>query len=190
MTWPLGALAAGGFAAGLLAPWVFRAAGAVLRGMEWLPDGAGSALADSEGLAWGLCLGSALLVGLSAAAFFGRVLLLRGRRVGSAVTWDCGYAAPTARMQYTASSFGEPLTGLFRAVVRPGQRARPPRGLFAEASEFSSAAKDLFRGRVFAPAFRAVGAAAGRLRWLQQGRTQLYVLYVALTALALLLWRL
>jgi hypothetical protein len=30
----------------------------------------------------------------------------------------------------------------------------------------------------------------GRLRWLQQGRVQLYVLYIAVTLLFLLLWKL
>jgi hypothetical protein len=30
----------------------------------------------------------------------------------------------------------------------------------------------------------------GRMRWLQQGRLRLYVLYIALTLLALLVWKL
>ena len=40
-----------------------------------------------------------------------------GRSVTASVTWDCGYARPTARMQYTASSFAQPLTTLFRWLL-------------------------------------------------------------------------
>ena len=35
-----------------------------------------------------------------------------------------------------------------------------------------------------------IGAELSRLRWLQQGSVQLYVLYIALTLLALLIWKL
>ena len=34
-------------------------------------------------------------------------------------TWDCGYAMPAPRMQYSASSFAERLVGLFSFVLRP-----------------------------------------------------------------------
>jgi hypothetical protein len=35
-----------------------------------------------------------------------------------------------------------------------------------------------------------VGWVLARMRWLQQGRIQLYVLYIALTLLVLLVWKL
>ena len=37
---------------------------------------------------------------------------MRTHAVTEALTWDCGYAAPTARMQYSASSFADLLVGL------------------------------------------------------------------------------
>ena len=43
--------------------------------------------------------------------------LLASRRVDESVTWGCGYPQPTARMQYTASSFAQPLTDLFRPLL-------------------------------------------------------------------------
>ncbi|MCC7518818.1 MAG: oxidoreductase [Verrucomicrobiae bacterium] len=190
MTRPMEALATTTLAASLFAPLALRAAGALVRNMSWLPDGAASSLAGCGRVVWGVCLGSALLVGLSATVFLFRARRRRGRPTRAAGTWDCGYAAPTARMQYTASSFSEPLTSLFRAVVRPGERARPPEKRFPAPSAFSSTGKDLFRGRVFVPVFRAVSEAAEWVRRLQQGRAQLYVLYVALAALALLVWKL
>ena len=187
---PLVIRAAACFIPGFLAPFAVRALAPVVAAMPGLPTGTAAALVEAEGTAWGIALGGALLAALAAAAFLARASLLRFRRVSAAGTWDCGYAAPTARMQYTASSFGEPLTGLFRRVSRPGRKARSPEGLFPSAASFSSEAKDVFHGKLFAPIFRVVGEASGRVRWLQHGRTQLYVLYVALTALILLVWKL
>src|SRR5205823_1331471 len=51
------------------------------------------------------------------------LLLLRARRSPRALTWDCGYAAPSTRMQYTGRSLGEWLTerltpSFFRPAVR------------------------------------------------------------------------
>src|SRR5438067_1498749 len=45
---------------------------------------------------------------------------------GRALTWDCGYARPTARMQYTASSFAQIVVRLFRSVLRPVVHAPRP----------------------------------------------------------------
>src|SRR5204863_144836 len=42
-----------------------------------------------------------------------RAWMLAGRAVRRAPTWSCGFEAPTARMQYTASSFAAPLLDLF-----------------------------------------------------------------------------
>ena len=43
---------------------------------------------------------------------------------------------------------------------------------------------------VFRPVFKAVGGVLSRMRWLQHGRLQMYVLYIAAALLALLVWRL
>jgi hypothetical protein len=51
-------------------------------------------------------------------------------------------------------------------------------------------APDVFRERLFAPLFSAVRWVALRLHRLQEGRIQLYVLYIAMTLLVLLVWKL
>jgi len=38
--------------------------------------------------------------------------------------------------------------------------------------------------------FRAASGTLARLRWLQHGRVQLYVLYILLTLVVLLVWKL
>ena len=105
-------------------------------------------------------------------------------------TWDCGYAAPTTRMQYTASSFADPLTRLFQPVLRTYGRTALPPGLFPTGATFHTETPDTARRHLYAPLFAAAQRAAGRVRGMQHGRLQLYVLYVALTLIALLFWAL
>jgi formate hydrogenlyase subunit 3/multisubunit Na+/H+ antiporter MnhD subunit len=116
--------------------------------------------------------------------------LLRRRPVEATVTWDCGYARPTARMQYTASSFAQPLTALFHLVLRTRTRLTPPVGLFPVPGALSTETPDTFREGLFRPVFAGLERALSRLRMLQQGRIQLYILYVVLTLIALMAWRL
>jgi hypothetical protein len=116
--------------------------------------------------------------------------LLAGRPVEATMTWDCGYARPTARMQYTASSFAQPFTALFRMVLRTRTLLTPPAGLFPPPGALSTETPDTFREALFRPAFAGLQRLLGRLQMLQQGRIQLYVLYVVLTLVALMAWRL
>lgn len=128
-----------------------------------------------------------VLVGLLAMV---RRRLLSGRQVQCGPTWDCGYAAPSPRMQYTASSFASPLLLLFRIFLRPRISLQPANGLFPKHAHFESETSDVFLECLFRPVFAAIAWAASKLRWLQHGRIQLYVLYIALTILVLLVWKL
>jgi hydrogenase-4 component B len=139
---------------------------------------------------WDLGAVFGLLIALAALAGSVRRGLLRNRTVTTTGTWDCGYATPTARMQYTASSFAAPLLGSFRMILRPDARLRPPEGLFPAEASLHTHLEDTFERHAFTPVFRLVRDAAARLHWLQAGPNQLYVLYVAVAMLALLLWAL
>lgn len=112
------------------------------------------------------------------------------RRVARATTWDCGYAAPAPRMQYTASSFGEWIVGMFRVVLRPRTHSSLEAEPFPAASRFESHVPEVILDLGILPVGRRLGKLAGWFRWLQQGRVHLYVLYV-LGALILMLfvWR-
>lgn len=136
------------------------------------------------------CASSWALLAMVALLAVVRGRLLRVRRVELAPTWDCGYVAPTPRMQYTASSFAGPLLLLFRVFLRPRITVRPPGGLFPKSAHFESETPDVCFEYLFRPSFTAIAWGASKLRWLQQGRIQLYVLYIALTVLVLFFWKL
>ena len=46
------------------------------------------------------------------------------------------------------------------------------------------------RERIYKPVFMAIERALSKFQWIQHGRLNLYVLYIVLTLLALLVWKL
>jgi formate hydrogenlyase subunit 3/multisubunit Na+/H+ antiporter MnhD subunit len=146
-----------------------------------------AALAAAFPVLWKVGGVASAVVGAALGAAALRRRLLRARRPVIGATWDCGYAAPTARMQYTASSFSQPLTALFAPLLRARREPSPSRALFPEPVSFATHVSDPGE-RLFAPLFRGVAAVARGVRVLQSGSTHLYVLYVALATLGLLAW--
>ena len=63
-------------------------------------------------------------------------------------------------------------------------------GFFPSRASLHTHTGDVFRSGIFRPVFRLVEMLAVRLRPLQQGRVQMYVLYLAVTLLILLIWKL
>lgn len=126
------------------------------------------------------------LLGLGAAVWLWR-RVLRGP-LARAVTWDCGYAAPSARMQYTAGSFASLLTEWFAWVLCPVRHERRPEALLPDRAEASVHTPETVLEHVVEPAGALVMRVAGRARRLQHGRIQAYVLYVVIgvTTLAVL----
>ena len=132
----------------------------------------------------------ALLPALAGSLALLRRRLLAKRPIRTAVTWDCGYVAPAARMQYAAMGFAQPLTHGAEALLRPQVALRPPEGIFPAAASFLSATPDVARKNLFDPLFRKTANLLGRLRWLQQGRVHWYVLYIVVVLVVLLAWAL
>ena len=117
-----------------------------------------------------------------------RLNLLGRRTVATSPTWDCGYARPAPSMQYTASSFAQPIADLFRNVLGYRTRAKIAGALFPPEGSFESEAPDIWLDPVYGRVFRGVESALSRLRWLQHGNVHLYILYIALTLVALWIW--
>lgn len=198
MHWPMLVLAGACVALGLVSPLILRAMGPVV--LEVLAPSTAQADAFRRAVGEGLSGGSSILWNftLSGAAFLAvlsglvwlRRKLLSGRSVEQAGTWDCGYIRPTPKMQYTASSFADPIVTLLGMLLRTVRIVQKPEGLFPRTSRVSTDTPDLFTSKMYDPAFMGIGWLMARLRWLQHGRIQLYVLYIALTLLILLLWKL
>lgn len=103
----------------------------------------------------------------------------------SVPTWDCGYTRPTARMQYTATSFGASLVGLFPWIVRPRLRGVDLQGPFPPDARLERQLPDAALDDVFVPGARWLERRVAWVRVVQQGRLQLYILYILVGLLAL-----
>ncbi|HRQ59275.1 MAG TPA: proton-conducting transporter membrane subunit [Azoarcus taiwanensis] len=132
--------------------------------------------------------------GIAVAVWVCAILLVIGLRVlvrPSAVTrpgtWDCGYAAPSARMQYSSSSFAQVLVGIFAWVLHPRERHPRFRQLFPRLGKYRSHVHDVVLDEWVLPAIAWFSRNAMRLRVLQTGRVQAYILYVLIAVLALVL---
>jgi hydrogenase-4 component B len=173
------ACAALGFAPLAFAPLFDRAAAA------WAPEVAPHLmpLAAITSLGWIGASGALLVATIVAVAAILRVRV-RAAPARMALTWDCGYAAPSARMQYTASSFADTIVAFFGRALRPAWHAPDPHGLFPAASTFESHVDDAVLDRVLLPATRSTARGFGWFRWMDRGNSQLYVVIILVATVA------
>jgi hydrogenase-4 component B len=187
---------------GLLGPMTALAVACVAAGLAWTaplvfvfarhpesaawPLPAGAAIRDLLAPTWTVGLAAALVVVLFAALALLRRRLLGRRETRETVTWDCGYARPETRMQYSGTSYVDPLAGLFQPLLRTRLDFDPPAGFFPRSSRLATTTPALFRKRLYEPAFERLRAGLQRFTLLQHGRLQLYVLYIVVVLLLLL----
>jgi len=189
MTIPMGVLASACVLIGLASPLILPYLGPVLADLVGGPQvRVDVVLSMTTGILW-LWTAVALLAVLMIALFYAaKAFDLRRRTAEPVGTWDCGYAAPTARMQYTASSFAENFTTLFAGVLRTHTRVKKPDGIFPKEASFHSETPDPFLSALYRPLLHVVERFRNRWKTFQQGRIQVYLLYIAVTLLGLLVW--
>ncbi len=128
---------------------------------------------------WLAVAGSALLL---------RALTKRFRPIKD-TTWGCGYLAPTPRMQYTGLSFAELLmTRVFPKSLRPPASIVPPRGLFPTEGRLAAEYPDPLSRSLYRPMFDLWVDRFARLRWVQQGKMHIYVLYFVVMLVVAFAW--
>jgi hydrogenase-4 component B len=183
MLWPMVALAGFcvtiGLAPSLVAPGFDRAVAAFAPAGSALPS-----VASLAPLGWVSGVGLAL-VGLTAMVLLTRIHAWRASP--RTVTWDCGYAAGSPRVQYTASSFADTLVDIFSPVLRPRVRMPGAMDPFPLPEKFSVHVDDVVLQGAVRPAFRRVAGILTRVRVVQSGLVNLYIFYILLGILALLL---
>ena len=174
---------------GLVAPLIIDAFGNVLAGATGMrPGDIDAQLATVTGPLTATITVIAIAIAVAMLIWLIRTRRLAARRLGSGPVWGCGYLFPSVRMQYTASSFAQPLTTQFHLFVRTHDSLLPPTGYFPTSASYSSDSGDPWLQLLFVPTFRWFDRIVGRLNVLQHGHIHVYVLYVAVTLVALLLW--
>ncbi|NLD93710.1 MAG: hydrogenase [Fibrobacter sp.] len=132
------------------------------------------------------------IIGIALIVLFGIVMILfrlkkkfaNNKMYG---TWDCGYACPTSRMQYTGSSFGDSIVKLFSFIIWPVERRPEIAGNFPKKSGFKSIISDTVLDKIIMPVFRFAGKYLPMVRFFQKGLTHSYVLYILAVIIILLI---
>ncbi len=143
-----------------------------------ISSGIGLSLEDVRGTIQPMLLlaGFVLIVALISAT---RTLLLRPARKVEA--WRGGGDRPTARMQYTATSYAEPLQRVFVDVLRPEIDVKVTHAVESQYYEqnlsYESRVDDTFERHVYHPVIRAVTRFGIAARRIQNGSVHRYLAF-------------
>jgi hydrogenase-4 component B len=118
--------------------------------------------------------------------------LFLGRKTKTRIgpTWDCGLRGLSPKMEYTATGFSKPVRMIFKALFRPRrevQREYDYSPYFARTLKFGSHIEEAFAARLYRPLNRIIIRLSRRMRALQAGSIQAYLIYIFLTLLLLLI---
>ncbi|MHB1592835.1 MAG: proton-conducting transporter transmembrane domain-containing protein [Streptosporangiaceae bacterium] len=180
-----------GIVPGAIIPWLARAAGNVLGGAPARPlrAGLGLEIAGTVNVIQPALLAVALLAVLLLAS---ALMRLRSRTAPArrAEAWGCGGGAQTPRMEYTATSFAEPLQRVFGDVLRPDRDLDVTHiaesRYFQQSISYRSRVDDAVERGWYRPVFRAVNRWGEVARLAQNGSVHRYLGY-GFAALVLLL---
>jgi hydrogenase-4 component B len=164
-----------GLAPVLFWPAVSRAVG------EWHPTWAATEAPAPLFTLGSVHVGLAILAVAAAACLWWKA---RANRLRRDLTWDCGYATPIARMQYTSASFAGIAAGWFRWVLQPERKIRRPRGHFPSEAICLERTPETVLERIIGPVSAGIMQVSTAVRRLQHGRLQFYIVYVVAGLLA------
>jgi formate hydrogenlyase subunit 3/multisubunit Na+/H+ antiporter MnhD subunit len=158
-------------------------------GLPLRADGPRLHLAGVAGSLSPVVLAGALMVGV-AVALAGLRAAGAPRRRRVAENWGCGRRLQTARMEYTATSYAEPLVRVFDDVLRPDRDVvvdhKVESTYYVEAIHFRQGIADAFDTRLYGPVIRLFEWWGEKARSLQNGSVHRYLGY-ALGALVVVL---
>ncbi len=105
-------------------------------------------------------------------------------------TWSGGYSAGNLRMQYSGSSYVQPVAMFIRSLLFFKSKSPVSEGDTPQSEKSSANQADPILEFVYRPLFKGIYDCCMKLRWLQNGSLNQYVLYVALILMVLLIWNL
>ena len=129
-----------------------------------------------------------------AIAIFGFVRVLSGHtRKTTYGTWDCGFGSLDSRMEYTATSLSQPIRAVFKALFKPQNKTE--KESFGEKNPYmlktikiESVTKNIFEDMLYLPIVSSFVFFFDKIRRLQTGKINAYLLYMMITIVLLLLF--
>ena len=129
---------------------------------------------------------SALFVAVMLVILALRTLLYRQKTITSAGTWGCGFTQPSAKMQYTGSSYAASILEFFGPVAPLEEHHPPIKGRFPKPTHYVSHVHDIAEKYLKNVTVYPVMALFDRLRWMQHGDIHLYISYILVAIIVLL----
>jgi len=113
----------------------------------------------------------------------------RKRPAATGLTWGCGYAAPTPRMQYTGKSYSKSLGKLLNFILLEKNKYKEISAseIFPAERTHSSHYNDFFATKIFDLIVDRLLYAMNYFKFIQNGKIQLYILYGAFFILLIFL---
>ncbi len=120
------------------------------------------------------------------------MVLSRSRKVSYGRTWDCGTELGP-RMEITSTSFSRSLITIFQGILRPTKQTDveyhdEEMRYFIKSQEVRTGIGDPYRQALYRPLSAALTMVASRVRLVQSGNINMYILYVFITLIALIVW--
>jgi Formate hydrogenlyase subunit 3/Multisubunit Na+/H+ antiporter, MnhD subunit len=102
-------------------------------------------------------------------------------------TWDCGYYALDSRTEYTATGFSKPFRIAFSFFLRPYHESKKLWDSFYYVRSFTyeTHTTPIFERHVYEPLLKFIYAIALKVRKIQPGIINIYLLYIFLTMVLL-----
>jgi len=180
-----------GLAPMLVIPALTRATAVILPGVgRSLRGGVQLELTNAHGVVAPALLALSLALGVGVVVA-GRRLLRRQIEVRRAEVWGCGRRLQTPRMQYTATSFAEPLQRVFDDVLRPDQDVevshRVESRYFVDSVAYRSTSEDALERSIYRPAVSGINWWGRQARLVQNGSVHRYLAFGLVTLVVILL---
>jgi len=106
-----------------------------------------------------------------------RKWVLRNRRITVLPTWNCAYTAPTAKIQYTASSFVKTYSKLLGMLFLIFKKEKEVEGIFPVAAHLETHPYDKLERWLIDYPTTNLKLFLDRFRFFQNGQLQFYILY-------------
>ncbi|MDE1829874.1 MAG: hydrogenase 4 subunit B [Thaumarchaeota archaeon] len=136
----------------------------------------------------------AMMLSGMALAVFGFIRVMSGKTTKTTYgTWDCGFGNLNERMEYTATSLSQPIRAVFKALFKSHNES--DKELYVRTNPylvksiiFKSSTRNIFEENLYNPIVSSTILVLDKIRKIQTGKINSYLLYIMLTIILLLLF--
>jgi hydrogenase-4 component B len=126
-------------------------------------------------------------------AIFGFIRVLGGKTKKTTYgTWDCGFGSLNERMEYTPTSLSQPIRAVFKVFFKPHNQIEKEsfgqNPYLIKTVKIETVIKNIFEEMLYTPIVSSFIFFFDKVRRLQTGKINAYLLYIMITLVLLLLF--